>query len=70
MMLSARALLQRTARPTRAQIQQALAGNLCRCTGYTQILQAVELAIAETGGAQPVACDWRLAPNPTNRQDA
>ncbi len=69
MMLSARALLQRTPRPTHAQIQQALAGNLCRCTGYTQILQAVELAVAEAGGPQPVACDWRAASTQAIKQD-
>ncbi len=59
MMLSARALLNRTPHPTRAEIKDALAGNLCRCTGYTQILQAVELVIAEAGGAAVVPTDWR-----------
>ena len=48
MMLSARALLNENDSPTRADIQAALSGNLCRCTGYTQILEAVELAIAES----------------------
>jgi carbon-monoxide dehydrogenase small subunit len=33
--------------PTRDEIRQALSGNLCRCTGYTKILQAVELAAKE-----------------------
>ncbi|MCC7111337.1 MAG: (2Fe-2S)-binding protein [Deltaproteobacteria bacterium] len=41
MMLSARALLDETPRPTLPQIQEALSGNLCRCTGYTKILQGV-----------------------------
>ena len=44
MMLSARALLDRVQRPTPPQIQQALSGNLCRCTGYTKIYEAVEVA--------------------------
>ena len=44
MMLSARALLDRCARPTLPQIQEALSGNLCRCTGYLQIFEAVEAA--------------------------
>ena len=44
MILSARALLERNATPTRSEIRAALAGNLCRCTGYTQILDAVEVA--------------------------
>jgi carbon-monoxide dehydrogenase small subunit len=37
-------LLARTARPTDAEIREALAGNLCRCTGYEKILDAVRLA--------------------------
>lgn len=44
MMLSARALLDKCARPTLPQIQEALSGNLCRCTGYTKIYEAVEVA--------------------------
>jgi aerobic-type carbon monoxide dehydrogenase small subunit (CoxS/CutS family) len=44
MMLSAAALLEKTPRPTREQIKEALSGNLCRCTGYTQIVNAVEVA--------------------------
>jgi aerobic-type carbon monoxide dehydrogenase small subunit (CoxS/CutS family) len=44
MMLSARALLDLVPRPTRPQIQEALSGNLCRCTGYTKIYEAVEVA--------------------------
>ena len=36
--------------PTRDEIRQALSGNLCRCTGYTKILQAVELAAKEISG--------------------
>jgi carbon-monoxide dehydrogenase small subunit len=44
MLLAARALLNATPRPSREEIQQALAGNLCRCTGYIQILLAIERA--------------------------
>ena len=43
-LLTAKALLDKTPHPTREQIREALSGNLCRCTGYTKILDAVELA--------------------------
>jgi aerobic-type carbon monoxide dehydrogenase small subunit (CoxS/CutS family) len=43
-LLTAEALLADIPIPTRDEIKQALAGNLCRCTGYTKILDAVELA--------------------------
>jgi carbon-monoxide dehydrogenase small subunit len=42
--LSARSLLESKPRPSRQEIKEALAGNLCRCTGYVKILEAVELA--------------------------
>jgi len=44
MLLSAKSLLESTPRPSRDEIREALAGNLCRCTGYIKILEAVELA--------------------------
>jgi aerobic-type carbon monoxide dehydrogenase small subunit (CoxS/CutS family) len=56
--LSARALLDRNPAPTAAEIRQALAGNLCRCTGYTQIIQAVQLAASWTRGAAPPVRVW------------
>jgi len=43
-LVTAQALLDRRPHPTREQIAEALAGNLCRCTGYLQILEAVEEA--------------------------
>jgi aerobic-type carbon monoxide dehydrogenase small subunit (CoxS/CutS family) len=43
-LLSGIALLRDHPQPTRAHIQEALAGNLCRCTGYTKIYEAVEAA--------------------------
>ena len=42
MLISARALLNRNPHPSRDEIEDALRGNLCRCTGYTRIVQAVE----------------------------
>jgi carbon-monoxide dehydrogenase small subunit len=48
MLLSAKALLDRVPRPASAQIEEALSGNLCRCTGYAKIVKAVQRA-AEAG---------------------
>ncbi len=43
-LLAAKALLAANPHPSREEIKEALAGNLCRCTGYLQIYEAVELA--------------------------
>jgi CO/xanthine dehydrogenase Mo-binding subunit len=51
MLLAAKALLDREARPSRLQIVAALEGNLCRCTGYTRIVQAIELVIGRRADA-------------------
>lgn len=64
--LSARALLNATPNPSEAEIRAALAGNLCRCTGYTQILQAVLLASAESRGVETPPRAWE-APTPPER---
>ena len=52
-LVSARALLDDVPHPTRTQIEEGLAGNLCRCAGYEQIMEAVELAAARHGAAEP-----------------
>jgi len=44
MVVSAKALLDRNPHPTEEEIREAIAGNLCRCTGYAQIVEAVQLA--------------------------
>ncbi len=44
MLISARALLNRNPTPTGQDVREALVGNLCRCTGYTRILDAVQAA--------------------------
>jgi carbon-monoxide dehydrogenase small subunit len=49
-LMSAWALLQRDTSPSREAIARALSGNLCRCTGYTKIVEAVERASARLGG--------------------
>jgi len=46
MLISAKALLDRTPNPTDEQIRAALVGNLCRCTGYVRIINAVHRAAA------------------------
>jgi aerobic-type carbon monoxide dehydrogenase small subunit (CoxS/CutS family) len=49
-LLAAQALLEHNPKPSRDDIKQALAGNLCRCTGYIKIYEAVELAGARMRG--------------------
>ena len=49
-LLASRALLDVNPKPTRDEIREALAGNLCRCTGYVKILEAVELASTRMAG--------------------
>jgi carbon-monoxide dehydrogenase small subunit len=49
-LLAAKELLQKNPRPARDEIKEALSGNLCRCTGYIKIYEAVELAAARMLG--------------------
>jgi aerobic-type carbon monoxide dehydrogenase small subunit (CoxS/CutS family) len=49
-LLTAKVLLEQNASPTPLEIREALAGNLCRCTGYVKIFEAVELAAARLRG--------------------
>jgi 4-hydroxybenzoyl-CoA reductase subunit gamma len=44
MVMAAEALLRRNPKPTEAEIREALSGNLCRCTGYVKIIEAVQAA--------------------------
>ena len=53
LIVAAHDLLTRIAQPTDSQIREALAGNLCRCTGYEKILDAVRLAAQEMSGGHP-----------------
>jgi carbon-monoxide dehydrogenase small subunit len=49
MILSAKALLDRCLRPTEEEVRVAISGNLCRCTGYVKIVEAVLSAAEKTG---------------------
>ena len=51
MLMTAKALLDANPRPTREEIAHAISGNLCRCTGYTAIYEAIEKAALREGGA-------------------
>jgi carbon-monoxide dehydrogenase small subunit len=48
MLMAAKALLDSNAKPTRDEIAHAISGNLCRCTGYTAIYEAIEKAAQAT----------------------
>lgn len=50
MLLSAKALLDENPQPTQAEVKEALSGNLCRCTGYVKIIEAVEAAAQKMKG--------------------
>lgn len=56
-LVSAKALLDRNPAPSRQEVSQWLAGNLCRCTGYLKILEAVDLAAARMRGETPPQSD-------------
>ena len=51
-LLVAKVLLEQNSSPSREEIKEALAGNLCRCTGYIKIYEAVELAAARMRGEE------------------
>jgi carbon-monoxide dehydrogenase small subunit len=53
--VSVTAFLHANPNPTDQEIRQALSGNLCRCTGYQGIINAVQLAVAAAGAAAGVA---------------
>jgi aerobic carbon-monoxide dehydrogenase small subunit len=51
MLIAARALLTKNGRPSRDEIREAIAGNLCRCTGYVRIIDAIEMAARNREGS-------------------
>jgi carbon-monoxide dehydrogenase small subunit len=50
MIMSAKALLDKNPTPTEEEIKQGIAGNLCRCTGYTKIIESIKAAAENMGG--------------------
>jgi len=50
MLMSAKALLDRNPRPEEDQIKEAISGNLCRCTGYVKIVEAIRAAASDAAG--------------------
>ena len=57
MLMSAQALLQKNRNPTREDIVEAISGNICRCTGYGQIVEAIALAARRLGGVNSEAAE-------------
>jgi len=66
-LVSAHALLATTPHPNRSEIEEGLAGNLCRCAGYEQIIEAVQLAASDAAGDQ--GAPRGAAPAPIDRRD-
>ncbi len=65
MILSATELLRKNPRPDEHQIKEAIAGNLCRCTGYTPIVEAIKECVAKSAKPNP-----SLVPSPVGRGKA
>ena len=65
MMMASRALLDTNPDPTEDEVRFALSGNLCRCTGYQNIVKAVLWAAAKERGEVPVEAGTDAAPDPT-----
>ena len=72
MIMSAYDLLQQNPNPTDEEVRHGLEGNLCRCTGYQNIVKAVQYAAAKMRGEQPAAlpgADGQVAQEPTAQTD-
>jgi aerobic-type carbon monoxide dehydrogenase small subunit (CoxS/CutS family) len=61
-LIAGTALLARNPHPTRADVEEGLAGNLCRCAGYEQIIEAVLAAAAEHAGDRAVRATPEVTP--------
>ena len=52
MLMSARALLARNPQPSESEIRHGISGNLCRCTGYNKIVEAIQYAADKLGAGK------------------
>ena len=58
MIMSAVGLLETNASPTETEIRHGIEGNLCRCTGYHNIVKSIEYAAAKMRGETPAPAEW------------
>jgi carbon-monoxide dehydrogenase small subunit len=61
MLMTASALLEENPNPTQDEIRHGIEGNLCRCTGYHNIVKAIEYAAATMRGDEPEQAEWEEA---------
>jgi carbon-monoxide dehydrogenase small subunit len=61
MIMSAVGLLERNNNPSEAEIRHGIEGNLCRCTGYHNIVKAIEYAGAKLRGEEPPPAEWEVS---------
>ncbi len=61
MIMSAVGLLDENPNPSEDEIRHGLEGNLCRCTGYHNIVKAVEYAAAKMRGEEPAPAEWEVS---------
>jgi len=64
MIMTAVGLLAENDNPTEAEIRHGIEGNLCRCTGYQNIVKSIEYAAATMRGDDPPAADWPASDEP------
>jgi carbon-monoxide dehydrogenase small subunit len=69
-LIAAKALLDQVPHPTRAEVEEGLAGNLCRCAGYEQIIEAVMAAAKGAGSTGAESAAPRAAPAPARPDPA
>ncbi len=70
MIMTAKALLARNPKPSEEEIRQAIRGNLCRCTGYSKIVQAIQAASGQAGGRSYRPSSYPVVGQPVGRIDA